>query len=637
MCELSKTAKRSQSVYYSHTYFVAQNNIVVNRLTMAREGIQLGDLNESGLEGLKAQFSKPEFKIATLSHSSFIPLVDKLFPDAHKTPFTSWSEALLSVSSGEADVGVLSASSYAIMINKKPELFYKIANLDMTISDPLAIAVSPIHPELVRWINDYLETNILDKEVNIQQLIETYLVKDQPAPLQETINIESAGKLENKTNRILLIVALHLVIGFIFWVAVIRKKDSSHWLLSPWAVLAAMLLGGITGSNFPNIAEFFSRPAAVYMGFWRLCVLPIMVTIIITSIHRLLTDKKNSILVKRLLFWSPVLLIIAGLIGVAFGAIGQAGANFPEASQKILVTQMETGLNVACSQGLFNQLMNIVANIVPDNIFRPVVNNQNLGVLFIAVLFGIALAKSTRIGTETIVHILDTTLDVFTKMVTASLYLLPFALYALCLDFMAQTGIELLSAILKLIIWISLAFLPSVVFAFLILVLKIRLPIKKIFKYFGPVYLLSFSSQSSVISLPIALEALEKCPKVDKDRAMIAYPFVLLVCYYGYAVYFSMVSVFIAQVFGMDLTISQYIGIALLSVLCSIASIGGVGYSCVLVFSIICGPLGLPLEPTILVALATVSILAPLMSGNQAFFSCGITAWMAAKSVKNGE
>lgn len=272
---------------------------------------------------------------------------------------------------------------------------------------------------------------------------------------------------------------LHLLIGVIFWGAVIRKKGSGHWLLSPWAVIAAMLLGGITGSNFPGLAEFFSRPAAVYMGFWRLCVLPIMVTIIITSVHRLLTDKDNSILVRRLLFWSPIVLIAVALIGVAGGALGQPGANFPEASQKILVAKMATGLNVVGFQGLFTQLMDIVANIVPDNILGPVVHNQNLGVLFVAVLFGIALAKSNRSGTETMVHVLDTILDVFTKMIYASLYLLPFALCALCLDFMAKTGMELLFSILKLIVWLSLASIPAVVLAFLVLVLRLRMQSKR--------------------------------------------------------------------------------------------------------------------------------------------------------------
>jgi proton glutamate symport protein len=637
MCELSKTAKRSKTVYYSHTYFVAQNNIIVNRLTMARAGIQLGVLNNTGFEGLKAQFSKPEFKIATLSHSSFIPLVDTLFPAAHKIPFTSWEEVLSSVSSGEADVGVLSASSYAIMVNSRAELFYKIANLELTASDPLAIAVCPKNPDLLGWINDYLETNVLNQEVNMQQLIKTYLVEDKSTPLQEDTTTEPNGKLKNRTNQILLIFALHLLIVFILWGAVIRKKGTRHWLLSPWAVLAGMLLGGITGANFPNIAEFFSRPAAIYMGFWRMCILPIMVTIVITSVHQLLTNKNNSILVKKLLFWSPIILIVSALIGVAFGVLGQPGANFPEGSQKVLVTQMETGLNVAGSQGLFNQLMDIVANIVPDNIFRPVVNSQNLGVLFVAVLFGIALAHSKKKGTDTMVYVLDTILDVFTKMINASLYLLPFALYALCLDFMAQTGMELLVSILKLITWISLAFIPGIVLPMLILSLKLKIPIKTIFEKFGAVYLISFSARSSIISMPLALEALGECPQVDKERAMIAYPFVLLVCHYGYAVFFAIIPVFIAQVFGIDLTLFQYLSIAVLAVLVTLASMGSIGLSHILLFSIICRPLGLPLEPTILVGMAVFSIIDPLASGNQTFFSCGTTAWLAAKPVKNGE
>jgi len=136
--------------------------------------------------------------------------------------------------------------------------------------------------------------------------------------------------------------------------------------------------------------------------------------------------------------------------------------------------------------------------------------------------------------------------------------------------------------------------------------------------------------------MPLALEALGKCPQIDKDRAMIAYPFVLLVCHYGWTVFYAITPVFIAQAFGIDLTIGQYLGIAILAVLCTFASIGSVGYSCILLFAIICGPLGLPLEPTILVGIATISVFDPFLSANQAFFSCGMTAWLAAKPLKSG-
>jgi len=106
---------------------------------------------------------------------------------------------------------------------------------------------------------------------------------------------------------------------------------------------------------------------------------------------------------------------------------------------------------------------------------------------------------------------------------------------------------------------------------------------------------------------------------------MAAFPLSLLICHCGYAVFFSLTPVFIGQVFQVDFSLGQYCFIVLGALLSAVAAIGTIGMSYVLLLSIVCGPLGLPLEPAVLVGMALVAIIDPLISAVQALFGCGMT------------
>jgi len=633
MCELTKTVKRSQFVYFSDIYFVSRVVLAVNQLSLAQT-LSAEDFDGNDPQSVISHFNKPGFKVATMARSVQIPFAQKKFPQAELVPVKNWDDAILKVYDGEADIAILASSAFHISAHNNPEYLYKLDELDLEIEDPIAIAVRPDRPELLRWVNDYLDIHVTGREMTIQKLIKRYLNLtndghehgDEEAQIPEEVTpVSGEGNLP-------LVVGMHVLLLGAFWWFVIRKGEGGHWLLSPWAVLSGIFLGGVTGVHFPMLAEFFSKPAAIYMGFWRMCVLPIMITAIITSVYRLLSGGENGALIKRLLIYTPILLVTAGMVGVVFGVVGQPGMNFPEEAQRMLVVSMGGGIDSGQALGVFEQLMEMADKIVPDNVLVPLVENQSLSVLFIAVFFGIAITRSVREGKFVMVDILEAILDAFTRMIRASLYLLPFALYALALDFMAQAGVDLLIAIMRFVVCLAVAMMPAALFAIIVLSRRLRLPLVGVLKEFGPIFLLSFSARSSVISMPIGLEALGKNKAIDGNQAMAAFPFALLVCHATYAMFYTMTAVFIAQAFGVDLSIGQYLGVVLLGVMATVAAIGTIGMAFVLLLSIVCGPLGLPLEPAILVGMAVVSIIDPLLSAVQALFACGVTTLLVDDS-----
>ena len=635
--QLSKTARRSRYVYFSDVYFITELSLAVNRRSMVQAGLILeSDTGDNPAEVLRRLKDMP-IRLVTMGGTQAEILLNRMFPKARVEYADSWQDVALRVYRDRADVALMTSASFEIATHNDPKLLYKIAEVKLNVDVPMAMAIWAQRPELMRWVNDYLDANIQTKKLTTGDLIKKYLYDDigSPARAVDAVVAEISSKPGRGAGSMALVAGLHLGFAVLFWLGVVRRSHKTHWLLSPWAVLGGMALGGMTGIQSPELAEFFGRPAAVYMGFWRMCVLPIMITAVVTSVYKLLTGGDNSMLVKRLLVVMPPLLLVATTLGIGFGVLGQPGTDFPEEAQKLLVVDMDGGRQKQQAMGLYEVLVQMVDNIVPDNLFVPLVQNQSLAVLFISVFFGICIAGASSNGKSAAIEILEAVFEAFTKMIRFSLYLLPFALYALALEFMAQTGIELLMAIVHLVVFLCLAMIPACVFTFWALHNRLGISMGTIFKDFGPIFLLSFSARSSVITMPIGLEAMGRCHQIDKDQTMAAFPFALLICHYPRAVFYGMIPVFISQAFNIDLGMGQYLLMATLGVLATIAAIGSIG-TYVFLLSIVCTPLGLPVEPAILIGLGVASLLNPLIAAIQAVFGCGVTTLLVKKSDGRG-
>lgn len=647
LSELSKTLERSKRVYFTQPYIISEYYFVTNRLSLAHAKLKDPDarLKPSVLTQF---FDRPNRAISTMRGSAFVGMVEEMFPAADHVTTRTWRDSTNLVFEGKADAAILPSSAFLTEVNADPGLHYKVERYRLDIYYPVAIAVRPGLPDLLRWLNDYLDVTAGSRESSMSELVKLYMQDDQEADWwmlapdfrrDSSMPADVAGesRISDETSsgpNWPMVAGVNIAALILIWFTAIRRKRSDHWLLSPWTVLAAMATGGVTGMLAPGLAVFASPPAGVYMNFWKLCVLPIMIATIITSVFRLLSDGNNSVLVRRLIQVVPLALILITTIGVLAGLIGQPGTNFSAEAQTVLVRDMGTNISSEVNpaeQGVFDQFMNMANNIVPDNVLRPIVENKSLAVLFIALFFSIMLARNPKEGRYMVVDGLDTVLDAFTRMVRASLYLLPFALYALALDFTARMGLGLLSAVLQLAICMTAAMIPPAVFTILALRMRLNLSFKRIVSDFGPMFLVAFSARSSVIAMPIGLEALGKFRNINHDQAMAAFPLSLLICHSTYAVFFSIIPIFIGQVFGVEFTLFQMAGIVLGAVLCTVAAIGTIGMSYVLLLSIVCTPLGLPLEPAVMVGMAVVAVLDPLMSAIQALFGCGLTALMVEK------
>ena len=491
-----------------------------------------------------------------MAGSASVELMETLFPKADLGAAGDWLECAKDVYSGKIDAAVLPDSAYLSILHDMPALSYKTEERSLDIDDPLAIAVRPGLPDLLRWINDYLDVTTDKRKADLAELVRRYMGGQVGEPAEKPSVVESAKPESPRAAHGWWVPVIINVIGLtLAWFLVIRRSRNWSWLLSPWLVIGGMILGGVTGIIRPSLAELVAPPAEIYMNFWRLCVLPIMIGAIVTSVYRLLADGDNSRLVKRLVLFIPATLIFLATIGILAGIWGEPGTNFPPEAQKLLIKDMSVDMNSMKKQGVYGQFLQMANNIVPDNPLKPIVENKSLAVLFLSLVFGIMLAKSNTNGREKLAVALDIILEAFSRMIKASLYLLPLALYALSLEFTAKMGLDLLGAILRLSICMTVVLFITMVFSLIVLMVRLRVPIKVVLQDFGPMSLVAFSARSSIIAMPLGLEALKKHPEIDQDQAMAAFPLSLMICHSGLAVFFSLIPIFIGQVFQVNFTL----------------------------------------------------------------------------------
>jgi Na+/H+-dicarboxylate symporter len=221
-----------------------------------------------------------------------------------------------------------------------------------------------------------------------------------------------------------------------------------------------------------------------------------------------------------------------------------------------------------------------------------------LQIIFFAILFSIALVLVPGDKTQVVKDFFDGLNDVILKIVDIIMRFAPYGVLALMAalvvdfsgdaDIFTALGMYMLTVIIALFIMI-LGFYPTLMRIFT------RMRIKTFLKGILPAQLVGFTTSSSAATLPVTLKQVTTELKVSKPIANFVLPVGVTINMDGTSCYQAIAAVFIAQVFGIDLTLIQQLTIVLTATLASIGSPGIPGGSIVMLI-IVLNSVGLPVE-----------------------------------------
>ena len=357
------------------------------------------------------------------------------------------------------------------------------------------------------------------------------------------------------------------------------KKLALHW-----QIILGMVLGVLFGLillNFEGGKSFiinWIKPfGTIFINSLKLIAVPLILASLIKGVSDLKDLSKLSsmggITISTYIF-TTLMAVSIGLIAVN---IVKPGEYITEETREQLVSAYSTNANqkieAANNQKNLGPLQPLV-DIVPSNFLSAASNNRNmLQVIFFAILFGIAMILIPKKKSKPIKKFFDSLNDVILKIIDLIMLSAPYGVFALLAAIIVEAPSMDLFKALGLY---SLTVLFGLFLLICIYIIIVKLFIGKSPSYFikgiSPAQLLAFSTSSSAATLPVTMDRVQDHLDVEEEVSSFVLPIGATINMDGTCIYQAVAAVFIAQAFGLDLSLAAQLGIVSTATLASIGS-----------------------------------------------------------------
>jgi len=213
--------------------------------------------------------------------------------------------------------------------------------------------------------------------------------------------------------------------------------------------------------------------------------------------------------------------------------------------------------------------------IIPDNPVAALSEGAVLPMIFFSILIGIGILVAGK-PAEPVKIFFDAAAEVVMKITMLVMELAPLGVCALMAWVMATRGVEVLKNLLWLAIALYAACLLQIIFVYGLFIIRLvlRLPMTQFFRGIADAQGVAFSTASSSATLPVSISCAETNLGVDKSVAGSVLPLGATINMDGTAIYLGLVALFAAQAAGIEVTMMQYVLVALMATLVSIGAAG---------------------------------------------------------------
>jgi proton glutamate symport protein len=220
-------------------------------------------------------------------------------------------------------------------------------------------------------------------------------------------------------------------------------------------------------------------------------------------------------------------------------------------------------------------LWSFITDLIPTNPFASLAAGNMLQVVILGLAVGVALTLIPKDKSAPVTAFFDGMTEVIIKLVTLLMLTAPIAVFALITPQIAGMGLDIVAA-LAVYCLVVVGGLLIMMFGIYPAVLRLFTSVRfiRFYRAISPAQLFAFSSSSSVATLPISMASVEKRLGVSEEVTSFVLPVGATVNMDGTALYQGVAAVFIAQLFNMDLSISQQLTIVLTATLASIGTAG---------------------------------------------------------------
>ncbi|MBI6217233.1 dicarboxylate/amino acid:cation symporter [Proteus sp. DFP240708] len=336
-------------------------------------------------------------------------------------------------------------------------------------------------------------------------------------------------------------------------------------------VIIAIILGILLGHFYPDVGESFKPLGDGFIKIVKMIIAPVIFLTVVTGIAGMNNMKTVGKVAGKSMIYFLTFSTIALVIGLITANIIRPGDGLNISPESLDSSRVEMYVTQAHSSSLVSFLM----NIIPDTIVSPLVNGNILQVLFVSVIFGLALASIGSQG-EPVLKFLQHLCDPIFKMVGMLMKLAPIGAFGAMAFTIGKYGISSIGNLMLLVITF---YLTALLFVLVVLgaVAKYNgFSILSLIKYIKDELWLVLGTSSSEAALPTLMSKMEQlgCKKSVVGLVIpTGYSFNLD----GTNIYMTMAALFIAQATGVDLSLTEQITLLFVAMISSKGAAGVTG------------------------------------------------------------
>jgi len=362
-------------------------------------------------------------------------------------------------------------------------------------------------------------------------------------------------------------------------------------------ILLGMLLGIPVGLILGPRASYLQPVGDIFIRLIRMIVVPLVFASLLVGTASLGDIRKLGRIGIKTIGYYLCTTAIAITIGLVIGNIVQPGSTLDETTKNRLLdtykNQAVERIEIAKKKP---SVVETLIKIVPANPVESLAEANMLQIIFFALLLGISITLLPESRGLPLIEFFDSISEAMIKMVHLVMKLAPIGVMALIAVVIGKFGTEILLSLLKYAaaVVIGLIIHMTVVYSTAVKTFAHMNPVK-FFKGIRQAQLIAFSTSSSNATLPVTMECAEENLGVSEEVSSFVLPLGATINMDGTALYQGVAAIFIAQVYGLDLTLTDEITIVLMATLASIGAAGVPGIG-VITLTMVLETLGLPLE-----------------------------------------
>ncbi len=355
-----------------------------------------------------------------------------------------------------------------------------------------------------------------------------------------------------------------------------------------WQILIAFILAILYGIFFKEHVNYVSWMGEIFLRALKMIIIPLVLSSIICGVANIGNAENLGRLGLKTMLYYIMTSIFAILTGLFLVNIFKPGVG----------ADLNLGQKVDL-EVIGDSLGDVLIRIVPDNIFLSFSHNtQMLSVIFFAILFGYFITRTGKKSQQVMTEFFNAVFDVMMKLTLFIIKFTPLGIFGLVAEKVAGQD-DLIGLMQSMGLYMLVVLMALFMHGFITLPLITRF-IGKVnpLKHFNAVktpLITAFSTSSSNATLPLTIQAVEENDGVSNKISSFTLPLGATINMDGTALYECVAVMFIAQAYGVELTIMQQIMVVVTALLASIGA-AGIPMAGLVMITIILTVVGLPLE-----------------------------------------